>query len=220
LEGIQVPPSLREVALDSIKRAIMDNTLQPGEIINEGILAKSLGISKTPVHEALLDLAARGFVTLLPRKGVQINVLTLEDIKNLYEFRRAIETTIIRRITKNLSDDDIIQIEDVHGQALKATKKDDRLAYIKADRQFHHLLATLSCNTYMISALTNVRDLIDWMGMKALVRDQRIHEVNQEHIDLIEKLKKRDVSAAVKSMAQHILLTEKNVLAWKQEKSS
>jgi DNA-binding GntR family transcriptional regulator len=72
----------------------------------------------------------------------------------------------------------------------------------------------------MISALTNVRDLIDWMGMKALVRDQRIHEVNQEHIDLIEKLKKRDVSAAVKSMAQHILLTEKNVLAWKQEKSS
>ncbi len=213
LENIDIPPPLREFARQAIKKAIMDNSLVPGVIYNERALADELGISKTPVHEALLDLGTRGFVTLLPRRGFRVNALTARDIKDLYEFRRAIETAIVEHITAGLSDQDLDHIAAAHHKALKATKKNDLLGYMKCDRELHYLLASLSHNSYMISALENVRDLIDWMGMKALLRKERIHEVNQEHLQLIKLLQKRDVSGAVESMARHIILTEQNVLA-------
>jgi len=215
LKEVEHPPSLREVAKQAIKRGIVENIFKPGEIYNESSLATELGMSKTPVREALLDLAARGFLTLLPRRGFMVNDLSADDIHNLYEFRWALETAIVRLVTAQLTDKELAKIRKCHHRALEATRRADLMAYLQADRELHYTLASLTDNTYMIEALENVRDLIDWMGMKALLRKERIHEVNQEHAEVIACLERRDVEGAVQSMASHVEMTEKNVLAWK-----
>jgi len=218
LGNLSVPPSLREMAFQAIKEAILSNRLEPGRVYNEQVLARELGISKTPVREALLDLAAKGFVTFLPRRGVQVNVLTEKDIENLYEFRMALETAIVRAIIPRLTEEDMERIEGIYAKELGAIEGDDRRGYLKIDREFHFSLASFSDNHYMISALENVRDLIDWMGWKALLRKERMLEVYEEHGRIIQKLKERDTEGAVRMMQEHIWITKENVLRWFRRK--
>jgi DNA-binding GntR family transcriptional regulator len=209
-----VPPSLKEMAFQAIKNAILSKKLVPGKVYNERGLAKELGISKTPVREALLDLASKGFITFLPRRGVQINALTEKDIKDLYEVRIALETAILRHITPKLSKAELRKIETIHQKGKGAIKADDRLGYMRIDREFHLYLARLTGNRYMITSLENIRDLIDWMVFKALTRSQRMEEVKREHERVIERLKERDTPRAIRMMEEHIRITEQNVLEW------
>jgi len=212
LKNLTVPPSLKEMAFQSLKAAILSNKLEPGEIYNEQTLAKELGISKTPVREALLDLVTKGFITLLPRRGVQVNVLTEKDIKDLYDVRIALETAIVRLIIPKLTEEALKKIETIHKKEQTAIKTDDRLGYLQIDREFHLYLANLTENRYMATSLENIRDLIDWMGFKALMRKARMKEVKEEHKRIIEKLRKRDSKGVEHLMEEHIRITEKNVL--------
>ena len=212
LKNLIVPPSLKEMAFESIKAAILSKKLEPGKVYNEQKLAKELGISKTPVREALLDLKAKGFITLLPRRGFQIKVLTEKDIKNLYEVRIALETAIVRSIIPKLTEAALKKIDTIHEKERAVIKADDRLRYLQIDRELHLCLAGITENQYMITSLENIRDLIDWMGFKALTWRERTKEVEQEHEKVIEKLREKDIEGAEHMMEEHIRITEKNVL--------
>lgn len=209
---IKTPPSLKEMAFQAIKNAILTNRLEPGKIYSEFGLATELGISKTPVREALADLAVQGFVTVLARKGIRINSLTAKDIRDLYEFRAALETAIIRHITPELTEQSIRRLETIQKKQEAAIKEDNRMKYLRIDREFHLFLASLTQNQYMISALEGVRDLIDWTGSKALLRNGRIVEVKEEHNRILHTLKKRNVKSAAKMMEEHIQITLERVL--------
>lgn len=212
LKYLKVPPSLKEVAFQSIKEAILSDKLKRGKVYNEQALAKELGISKTPVREALLDLAVKGFVTFIPRKGVQVNALTEKDVKNLYEVRIALETAIMRSITPTFAEEAMKKVDAIHKKGKDAIKADDRLGYLRIDREFHLYLAGLTENRYMIASLGNIRDLIDWMGFKALTRGERMEEVEQEHEKITQKLMERDAKGSELLMEEHIRITLKNVL--------
>ncbi len=215
LQLVAAPPSLREMAYASIKEAIMTKILEPGVIYNELGLAKELGMSKTPVHEALIDLATRGFVTPLSRRGVRINILTTEDIINLYSFRSLIEGEMIRSIADTIKESHLDHLLILHKKCLDADMSDGMINYLKLERGFHDYLALLSHNPYMITALSSIRDLIDWMGMTALNRIERMAEVNQEHDEILALMKERDFEGAALCMENHIRITLENVLKYK-----
>ena len=90
LRSVDTPPSMQEIAFQAIKQAIMRNELLPGNIYSEQAVAKEMGMSKTPVHQALLDLENKGFVTISPRKGFKVNILSSSNIKDMFELRRAL----------------------------------------------------------------------------------------------------------------------------------
>jgi len=161
LGNLSIPPSLRELAFQSIKNAILTNQLKSENIYKIEDLAKSLGISKTPVREALLDLSIKGFVTFLPRKGIKINILDKNDIEYLYEFRAAMEIADIKRIAKSISEESISTLKSINAECEKSMEHDNKIEYLKNDRKFHLFLAELSENDYIISSLENVRDLVD-----------------------------------------------------------
>lgn len=213
LDKFTAPPSLKDMALLVLKNAILADQLQTQKIYKIEDLAKSLNISKTPVREALLDLAARGFVTILPRRGIEINSLEAKDIRDLYEFRAAMEIAVIRHISSSIAEQSIGQVEAINITAKACMEKDDRIGYLKKDREFHLFLAEMTENDYLISALERVRDLVDWMGSKALVREQRMMEVFLEHAKIIQMLKKRDPEGAARMMEEHITITMENVLS-------
>ena len=213
LRTLEAPPSLKDMAFQEIKDAILANRLQPGGVYTDKGLAEDLGISKTPVREALVDLTARGFFNCLHRKGFQLKVLTEEDIRNLFDFRNILELAILRRITPTLSDEAIQNLEKIRRQEEEIAQTGDRIRFVKIDRELHLYLVSLTNNPYLISSLENLRDLIDWTGYKMLSRPERPVEAMREHKNIIEMLAIRDVEGAVGKMEEHIRITERLVIS-------
>ena len=212
LKNIRLPLSLKEIAYQSIKEAILARKIKAGNVYNEGALAKELGISKTPVREALLSLASKGFLTFLPRKGFQINVLGEKDICDLFDFRMALEMAVIRIIAPKVNDELIEELEAVSSKGRKVINVNDSIGFLKLGKEFHLDLASLTQNQYIISSLQNCRDLIDWTCAPTLARRERFEEVMYEHGAIIERLRNRDVPGAVAAMEEHIRITRNKAL--------
>jgi len=203
--NIKTPPSLKEIAFQAIKESILTHRLKPGAIYSEQAVAKELNISKTPVHQALTDLEARGFVAVLPRKGFQVTVLKEKDIREMFEFRHALERAVIFHVTPELTDKSIKEIESLNAQA--ATTR-DRIRFLKFDRGFHRYLTALTQNQYIITALENIWDLCDWVGGEIFHLKNRPGEAVREHVAVTRMLKKRDVEGAAEAMKEHLRITE------------
>ena len=204
-----IPPSLKDWAFGEIKKAILANRLKSGKIYTDQSLALELGTSKTPVREALIELTARGFFELLPRKGFQLKQLSRIDIQNLFDFREILEVGIIRCITPALTDEDLSRLEVLRVQEFKASEEENWMDFLEADREFHLYLASLTENSYIVSSLENVRDFIVWVNIQLLaVRKQRPSEAMREHEAIIRMLEARDEEGAVERLVEHIRTAE------------
>lgn len=206
-------PSLTHMALSTIKEAILSKKLEPEVIYTETSLTNELGISKTPVREALIHLASRGMIVYFPRKGFKIKSLTVRDVENLFELRLALELAVIRHITSNLTEKSLTEIERVRTEYLEAMQKGEAVESIRANRDFHICLAGLTENTYLIKSLDEIRDLTDLANARSLEFNIRNIEAIAEHEGIIAEIKKRSVSGALQQMEDHIRTTEERVLA-------
>jgi len=132
--SIKTPPTLKEIAYEEIKKSIILGTLRPGDIYSEQALSQQLGISKTPVREALINLKIKGFIDIMPQKGFQVKRLTAKEITDIYEFRTALELAVILHVTP--------EIETFHIQKLEAIIQEigeakDILVFLNKDMEFH-----------------------------------------------------------------------------------
>ena len=210
LKNIQQPTSLKVIAFQRIKEAIINGELKPGNLYSEPDMAKVLGISRTPVHEAVLDLVSRGFAILVPRRGFRITELTEQDVRNLYSFRIILEMAVVREIAFIVTDKTIRNAEEILSRQNQMLAKEDWFGFLEIDREFHSYLSSLTNNPYIISALENVRDLIDWVGFKGLlVSEKRMKEAVAEHLRIIDHIKSNNVEAAVLQMENHLRAIEK-----------
>ena len=206
-------PSLKDMALSAIKEAILYKKLEPGVIYTEASVSSELGISRTPVREALIHLASRGFIIYMPRKGFQIRVLMEKDVKNLFELRMALELAVIRQITPKLTEESIIKIENLFSKYTKATEAANPIESINADRELHLSLAHLTDNPFLINAIEEIRDLIDLASIRSLEIEYRTTEAIKEHQEIIDMLKARSLKGALEKMEEHLRITEQRVLS-------
>ena len=209
LEVIKAPATLKDMALHAIKEAIWADVLHPGTTYSEPLLAQELGISRTPIREALLELAGKGFLTFIPRKGFKIKQLSVEEVHHLFTFRRAIELAVVAEIMPRINDENIERIDGIYSRDFAAARTTSKRAFVRVDREFHTYLASLTENQYLISALENVRDLIDWVGTKVLQRPDRRHEAIREHGAIVKAIRQKDSAATLRAMESHINITEK-----------
>jgi DNA-binding GntR family transcriptional regulator len=209
LSNIDLPPSLKELAFQALKENILNHQLRPGSVYSEQAIAKKLGISKTPIHEALTDLEKRGFVKILPRKGFQVNRLTQKDVRDMFEFRHSLERSVLLMVAPKLTEENLRVITSMNDRALKAQ---DPMSFLRYDRGFHLYLASLTQNRFFIEALENIKDLSDWVGAEVFAMKGRAKEAVKEHAAVIEMLRKRDPEGAAKAMTEHLRITERRFL--------
>ena len=214
LSRVNAPPSMQEIAFQTIKQAIMRKELLPGTIYSEQAVAKEMGMSKTPVHQALLDLENKGFVSLLPRKGFKVNVLSAKNISNMFELRRALERAVILKITPKLTAESIQDLEKII-EEIKQTM--DPVDFQKHDRAFHRYLASLSDNSYFINALNTVWDLSDWVGASILRKRGGYDQAANEHRVIYEFLTTGKAEKAAAAMERHLISTESRFLKGLQD---
>lgn len=213
LRKLQPAPSLKDMAFATIKEAILSNQLGQDVMYTEAALTKELGISRTPVREALIHLASRELITYFPRKGFKIKLLTEKDVVNLFELRLALELTVIRHITPHLTAQCLTEVERVKTEYLAVVQKGDPLKSTQANMAFHGHLASLTENPYLISALNEIGDRITLAGVRSLEVHSRSPEAAEEHEKILAELQRRSLSGALREMENHIRTTEERVLA-------
>ena len=202
--AIKQPESLAKMAYEAIRKSILSGQWKIGELYNEKAIAADLGISRTPVREALLELASQDLIIFLPRRGLMVNRFTRRDVDEIFELRKAVELAAVEKITATSPPFDLFEIEESLLSQRKAVKQKDYLAFMEADRLFHTRFSELTNNRRIIAILENIRDMIHVMGAKALALEGRALEVIEEHQTIFEAVKKGDIEEARKAMAYHL----------------
>ena len=202
--AIKQPESLAKMAYETIRQSILSGHWRIEELYNEKAIATDLGISRTPVREALLELASQDLIIFLPRRGLMVNRFTRRDVDEIFELRKAIEMAAVEKIAKTSPPLDLIEIEESLLNQRKAVKQKDYLAFMEADRLFHTSFSELTNNRRLIAILENIRDMIHVMGIKALVLEGRALKVIEEHQTIFEAVEKGNIEEARRAMAYHL----------------
>ena len=202
--ALKQPESLAKMAYEAIRKSILSGQWKIGELYNEKAIAADLGISRTPVREALLELASQDLIIFLPRRGLMVNRFTHHDVDEIFELRKAIELAAVEKITVADPPFDLFEIEEALLSQRKAVKQKDYFAFMEADRLFHTSFSELTKNRRLIAILDNIRDMIHVMGAKALALEGRAVEVIKEHQTIFEAVKKGNIEEARRAMAYHL----------------
>ncbi|MBU1276067.1 MAG: GntR family transcriptional regulator [Proteobacteria bacterium] len=210
-ERIRQPKTLQKIAYDKIKYLLTSGKMQNDEVYSANKLAQTLGVSRTPIREALLQLTGEGLLRSLGRRGFQVNKFTKKQIRDLFEVRRLIEPFVIEQMCGILNDDDIAPLIAAMDAACKGKKKDfDK--FIEADKQFHMMLIDRHGNEIFMNVMENIRDLISVLGLQAISKPGRVKEVIAEHNKIVEGLLKNEPEMAVKGMLDHLHSTEETLI--------
>ena len=188
---------------DKVRTMATDYAFMPDERINEGALASTLGVSRTPLREALNRLVAEGFITFQTGRGFFNRSLQPQAVLELYEVRQAIEGEALRRAVDRATDDGIAALRDF----LVATEPAysagaSAKVLVDLDEQFHMRLAELSRNGELVHMLRNVSERIRYV--RWIVMTERRGRTHAEHIGILDALAARDTNAAVDAMRGHI----------------
>jgi len=204
LNKINKPESLAKTAYKSLRHSILTNELTAGVVYNEKNIAMDLGISRTPVREALLELASKRLVKFLPQKGVVINTFSARDIEDVFEIRTVLEVFSIKKICLNHENIDISILNEYMDEQKKAVKNQDVHRFIDADRKFHIGFTKLTHNNYLMDMMNDIRDIMHLMGFKALSTKGRMEEVVTEHENILNAVAQGDSITAMEKMVTHL----------------
>ena len=212
LKSLEQPASLSKLAYDAILKSILSNAMRPDEIYNEMMLAKDLGISRTPVREALLELSVQGLVTFLPRKGIVVNRFTENDVDEIFEIRRAIDSAAVEKLASIDPPPDTRLLQKSLRQQNDAVEKNDYWKYLRADRDFHVTLSQLTGNQRLVAIAENIRNMVHLMGIRALELPGRMKEVLDEHKRILDAIVQRNPQQAREAIVDHLIKSEQAVL--------
>lgn len=139
-------PTLHNVVVSRLRDMIIEGVLQAGVRIHEGQLCQQLGVSRTPLREALKVLAMEGLVELVPGRGAMVRKLTAKDVKDMLDVLGALEQLAGALTCRNATDENIREVRRLHDEMLAFYAANDRLQYFKRNQQIHSLIIALSGN--------------------------------------------------------------------------
>lgn len=203
---------LWEGAYQILREAIVEGDLAPGQHLAEQQLAEELGISRTPVREALRRLALEGFVVMVPRRGAYVAGLSLKDMNDVFELRMALEGLAAYLAAQRITPQELTTLKELLDQLETAIVSGIREDIIDADTRFHALIYSASRNRRLIRIVGNLSDQIQSFRLQSLFAPGRLKETIQEHKRLLLALERRDSSSARRLAEDHIRQAEVSLL--------
>jgi DNA-binding GntR family transcriptional regulator len=205
------PRLLREIAYDRIKDAIRHADLKPGYPLSETHLSKLLGISRTPVREAIQQLSQEGLVHVIPGRAVTVAAPSVQEVLNAVHVRSILEPEVARLIAMTISPADLEGLWGaLHGME-EAIENDDRTAWAKADTRFHEILSDACPNQLLGELVIQVRNRIAYLASDSQTDNNRIIACTKEHREIVEAIDARDPQEAATVMREHIDLLRESL---------
>ena len=189
--------SLREQVYDLLREELTQGKLIPSAAINLNALSEELGISKTPLRDALLQLDTEGFVTISPRRGVFVNRLTLEDIRNCYEVIGALESTVILAVFDGIQPLHIEKMKLLNSALRASLKNDDFQAYYQQNILFHDVFIEMSHNQSLKRIIAPMKRRLYDFPRRGYIKEWEQRNC-REHDKLIEAFETGDRDTAVR----------------------
>jgi DNA-binding GntR family transcriptional regulator len=209
--------SLREQVYEHLRRAINSGDLRPGTFIDQKRLAAELGISRQPLRDALIQLELEGFVTVIPRRGVEVRSLTLDDIRHLYEVIGALESSVLMHSATRLGDGAIHEMSILNSRMAEAIEAGDFDGYYDLNLAFHEVFLKTSDNEPLLRTVRICKQrLYDFP------RERRFHKEwelasTREHdqiIDLVTRLRHEDAANYVRDVHWSFDVQRQYILAY------
>ena len=204
---------LRDVVFNTLRTAIITGEFAPGERLMEIALADRLGVSRTPVREAIRKLELEGLVVMIPRRGAEVARITEAGLKEVLEVRCALEELAVELACKRSDKQTLQQLKDAHQNFVDAVKKGDTLEITNQDELFHECIFEMSCNKRLVQMVNNLKEQMFRYRME-YVKDGSYHEeLIREHEQLLTAIGKKDEASAKENMKHHIQNQEKMILS-------
>ena len=193
------PSLLRTQVYEYLRNELKAENLKPGMFISMNLIMKNLGISRTPLRDALLQLQTEGFVTFLPQRGIRINELSQQDIEDLYEMLGALDSRVLLSVFDEISTSDIEKMRALNQEMLENISGNNFVRYWDLNTEFHNVYLCLSSNKPILNQINIIRQRLFEFGKKDWIRKMR--EMNhREHLVMIELIEKGDAVEAADYM--------------------
>lgn len=194
---------LRDVVFQTLRQAILKGELQPGERLMEIKLAEILGVSRTPIREAIRKLELEGLVVMVPRKGAAVANITEKDTKDVLEVRRTLEMFAVEVACDRITEAQISRLEEA-AKEFEASKGADVIRIAETDMKFHEIIYEATWNDRLIQMLNNLRENMYRYRIEYLKDPHYYDSLVNEHRQILEAIKTGDKETARVCMRNHI----------------
>ncbi len=195
------PRALYEEVAELMRQKIFTRELEPGSWIDELKLAEQLGISRTPMREALKVLAAEGLVTMKVRRGAYVTEVSDKDLRDVYHLLALLESDAAGVVAKDASNEQLQALQDLHQQLCAAVE--DRERFFELNEQFHVQLLSAADNRWRQQMVTDLRKVMKLNRHHSLFKTGRVQESLQEHQALMDALLARNGVLSTQRMREH-----------------
>lgn len=203
LEGYELLP-LRDVVFNTIRNDILMGELKPGTRLREVSLAQQLGVSRTPVREAIRMLELEGLVIMVPRKGAQVANITEKDLKDALEVRNALEKLAIELVCAKITSEQIELLKENCREYEKALPSHNAQKLAVIDEKFHDIIFEATDNKRLIQMLNNLRQVLYRYRLECLKDENTHQQMLREHLAIISNIENKNVDKATDNIAAHI----------------
>jgi len=204
---------LREVVCETLRDAIRNGVLKPGERLMEIQLADELGVSRTPVREAIRKLELEGYVIMMPRRGTYVANLSIRDVNEVFEIRMSLESLASGLAAERITDEELESLQRLLVQIGEYMERGDMEKIVETDMEFHDLLYQASRNTRLVGIIFNLREQLTRFRTKSMSFPGRLAATLEEHRNIVEAIAQGDVKAARKAAEIHMERSEQTLLA-------
>ncbi len=203
--------SLRCMVFNHLLEDILDGNYSPGETLVESKLAEKLGVSRTPIREAIKQLELEGLVTSLPNRRVVVQGVTDKDIEDIYIIRREVEVLAARWAAINITKEELEELQNTFSLMEFYTEKEDINQVQELDTQFHNIIFNASRSKQLKFILASSHQYIKKARVNSLKAPGRLKVALQEHKNILKAIESNDPDAAEEAMKWHVLSARNNL---------
>jgi GntR family transcriptional regulator, rspAB operon transcriptional repressor len=212
-QPIEAPERLADAVYDAIRQSIAEKTLAPGARVTESAIAQQLGVSKTPVREALLRLRRIGVIEPDGVRGGRVVRPSRSAIREAYEVREALEVFAVRSVAERVSGTDLERICDAAARSLEGAQGGDQAGFREWDFVFHRSIAEAAANPRLAELIEDVFTLIGTLRQRDFPDSRWPVDCARGHVRIGDAIARRDIAEAEAAARQHIRQVEAYVLA-------
>lgn len=203
---------LREVVFNTLRKAILTGQLKPGDRLMEVHLANKLGVSRTPIREAIHKLEQEGLVTMVPRRGAEVAKITERSLQDVLEVRRALDVLSVELACERISEEELEHLKKACHQFEEATHSKDTTAIAKADVAYHDIIVRATGNQRLQQLVNHLAEQM-YRYRFVYLKDISQHEkLVEEHREILECILQRDKKKASEAVKKHIDNQENSII--------
>ena len=203
---------LRDVVFQTLRQAILREDLAPGERLMEIPLANKLGVSRTPLREAIRMLEQEGLVVMIPRRGAQVAGISEKSLRDVLEVRKSLEKLAVELACERMTEEDMKEMNRAEEAFSAAVHEGDALRIAETDEQFHDVIYNSTGNTKLVQLLNNLREQMYRYRLEHIKDEKSRLSLLEEHQRMMTALRSRDVELAKKAAGEHIVNQENNAI--------